>query len=173
MQGPDAPQPDAAPADRSPESAPATAEPAEGAAVRDATAIAERVAADEAAADAEVKRLEREPLPVIATGLDTKLRLHRGEMLHAQRRAALLESPQEGPPAGGVLYLTSQRLVHAGDERTQEIPLQLVAEVAVSMERLLLVEMVDGSDLAIEVDQPRLLRVQVDAARGVTRGGGA
>jgi hypothetical protein len=35
----------------------------------------------------------------------------------------------------------------------------------VSLERLLLLDLTDGSDLAFEVDQPRLLRVQLAAAR--------
>ena len=38
-----------------------------------------------------------------------------------------------------------------------------------ALERLLLLDLTDGSDLAIEVDQPRLLRVQLAAARANTR----
>jgi hypothetical protein len=44
-----------------------------------------------------------------------------------------------------------------------------IADVGVALERLLLVEGTDGSDLAIEVDAPRLLRVQVSAARAAAR----
>ena len=38
-----------------------------------------------------------------------------------------------------------------------------------ALERLLLLDLADGSDLAIEVDQPRLLRVQLAAARATAR----
>jgi hypothetical protein len=49
------------------------------------------------------------------------------------------------------------------------VDLQQISDMAVSMERLLLIELTDGSDLAIEVDQPRLLRVQLAAARAAAR----
>ena len=45
-----------------------------------------------------------------------------------------------------------------------------IAESAVALERLLLLDLADGSDLAIEVDQPRLLRVQLAAARAARTG---
>ena len=38
-----------------------------------------------------------------------------------------------------------------------------------ALERLLLVDLADGSDLAFEIDQPRLLRVQLAAARAAAR----
>ena len=179
MPGPNAPPPDRAPEDRSTEAAPSTARPAspgvdsptaEAAALRDAQAIAERVAADEKGADAERERLASEPLPTIHANAEMVVQLHPGELLHAERRAAVMERRQEGQPSGGILYLTSQRLVHAGNERVEEIPLERIADMAVAMERLLLIELTDGSDLAIEVDRPRLLRVQVSAARAAMRG---
>ena len=71
-------------------------------------------------------------------------------------------------PKGGSLYLTSQRLVHVG-EASREVSLDAIQETAVSLERLLLLDLTDGSDLAIEVDQPRLLRVQLAAARANAR----
>jgi hypothetical protein len=141
-----------------------TAEPA---ALRDAQSIAARVAADEAAADAERERLTNEPLPVVEGERTADLRP--AEQLHAVRHAALLERNSDSPPAGGTLYLTSARLLHVGSERTYDIPLQRIHDMAVAVERLLLVGLTDGSDLAIEVDQPRLLRVQVAAARASVR----
>ncbi len=69
---------------------------------------------------------------------------------------------------GGDLYLTSRRMVHVG-ESSREINLVAIQESAVSLERLLLLDLTDGSDLAIEVDQPRLLRVQLAAARANAR----
>jgi len=155
--------------DRQPEAAPPTAEPIEPAALRDAEAIAERVALDEKAADEERQRLAVEGLPILLPPADLLFRLLPDELLHAERRAALLERPREGPPSGGMLYLTSRRLVHVGNERIEEIRLSDIRDMAVAMERLLLVELTDGSDLAIEVDRPRLLRVQVAAARSGLR----
>ena len=59
--------------------------------------------------------------------------------------------------------------MHVGNEAIVEVDLERIADMAVALERLLLVELTDGSDLAIEVDGPRLLRVQVAAARAVLR----
>jgi hypothetical protein len=131
------------------------------------------VAADERAADAERERLMTEPLPVIDAQADMLFQLEPGERLHAERRAALIERAQEGQPFGGKLYLTSHRLVHIGTEAVAEVRLDMIADMAVALERLLLIELADGSDLAIEVDGPRLLRVQVSAARAARRERGA
>ena len=48
-----------------------------------------------------------------------------------------------------------------------------IDEMAVALERLLLIRLRDGSDLAIEVDQPRLLRVQLATALAASRAGEA
>ena len=58
--------------------------------------------------------------------------------------------------------------MHVG-EASREVSLSAIQETAVSLERLLLLDLTDGSDLAIEVDQPRLLRVQLAAARANAR----
>jgi hypothetical protein len=63
--------------------------------------------------------------------------------------------------------------VHIGTEAVAEVRLDMIADMAVALERLLLIELADGSDLAIEVDGPRLLRVQVSAARAARRERGA
>lgn len=157
---------------RSTEAAPSTAQPpppAAEAALRDAQAITDRIAADEHAADAERERLAHEPLPVLDAQADIVFQLAPGEQLHTERRAAFVERGQGGPPWGGTLYLTSQRLVHIGNEAVEEVRLERISDIAVAMERLLLIELADGSDLAIEIDQPRLLRVQVSAARAAQR----
>jgi hypothetical protein len=167
MSDADAPEPRRS--DRETEAAPSTVDPVEGAALRDANAIAARVAADEAAADAERQRLVREPLPTIPSLAEQVFQAWPDEVIHAERRAALVERGQELPPSGGTLYVTSRRLVHVGNEAIEEIELDRVSDMAVALERLLLVELTDGSDLAIEVDQPRLLRVQVAAARATLR----
>jgi hypothetical protein len=176
MSEPDAPEPRRT--DRATEAAPSTAHPADdaapdtapaGAALRDARAIAARVAEDEHAADAERERLASEPLPVLGAHPDQVFQPWPDETIHAERRAALVERGQDLPPSGGTLYLTSRRLVHVGSEAVEEIDLARIADMAVALERLLLIELADGSDLAIEVDRPRLLRVQVAAARAALR----
>ena len=91
------------------------------------------------------------------------------EILHAVRASALLEDRQSALPQGGTLYLTSQRLIHAG-QSPREVRLADITETGVALERLLLVDLADGSALAIEVDQPRLLRVQLASARAAARG---
>jgi len=152
--------------DGSREAVPSTTEPA---ALRDAASIAARVASDEAAADAERERLRTEGLPALPLSPEDAIQLLPGEVVHAARRVALLERRRDGAPMGGVLYLTSHRLLHLGAAGLQEILLTDIADVGVALERLLLVEVADGSDLAIEVDTPRLLRVQVSAARAAAR----
>jgi hypothetical protein len=171
MSDPDAPEPRRL--DHATEAAPSTVDPTDGAALRDAQAIAARVAADEAAADAERERLTREPLPTIPAAAEQVFQVLAGERIHAERRAALVERGNDLPPSGGTLYVTSRRLVHVGNEAVEEIELERISDMAVALERLLLVELTDGSDLAIEVDQPRLLRVQVAAARAALRERGA
>ena len=140
----------------------------DAAALRDAAAIAERVAADEQAADAERARLVDGELPDLRPELDDAVRLIDGELVHAIRHAAVIEQGEGALPEGGDLYLTSLRLIHVGSQ-SREIGLDAIEESAVALERLLLLDLTDGSDLAIEVDQPRLLRVQLAAARGNLR----
>lgn len=167
MPGPDAPRPDPAPADRPAEAARSTVD---AAGVRDAREIATRVAADEAAADAERARLLAEPLPLLDPEAHLSALLTAGELLHAVRRMALLERGPSQTPVGGTLYLTSSRLLHVATGGTTPVALASIADIAVALERLLLIGLADGSDLAIEVDQPRLLRVQLAAARAAARG---
>jgi hypothetical protein len=167
MSDPDAPEPRRS--DRATEAAPSTVDPADDAALRDARAIAERVAADELAADEERERLAREPLAVLPALPEQVFQTWPDEEIHAERRAAIVERGEEAPLSGGTLYLTSRRLIHVGNEAIEEVDLSRISDMAVALERLLLVELTDGSDLAIEVDQPRLLRVQVAAARAALR----
>ena len=68
-----------------------------------------------------------------------------------------------GLPRGGTLYLTSERVVHTGAESTG-LALAAIEEMVVALERLVLIRLRNGKDLALEVDQPRLLRVQLAAA---------
>ena len=144
----------------------------EGAAVRDAQNIAERIAEDEAAADEARQAYQAGGLPAIEPDADAGAILQPEEQLHAIHASALLE---EAPlldevvqPRGGTLYLTSERLVHTATEAT-EVPLPEIEEMAIALERLVLIRRRNGSDLALEVDQPRLLRVQLAAAIAAER----
>ena len=138
------------------------------AALRDAATIAQRIVADERAADLERIRLVDGQLPNLNLEVDGGIQMGAGEEIHAIRPLAMLEDRNSSKPAGGTLYLTSERIVHVG-ERSREINLDAIDETAVALERLLLVDLADGSGLAIEIDQPRLLRVQLAAARANAR----
>ena len=135
--------------------------------LRDAQKIAARIAADEVAAAQARQAYEVGGLPAIEPDEAARANLPPGELLHAVRAGALLEahifSEQDSLPRGGTLYLTSGRLVHVGAETT-ELPLSEIEDATVALERLVLIRLRDGSDLAIEVDQPRLLRVQLATA---------
>ena len=144
--------------------------------VRDAQRIAERIARDETLADEARERYRSNGLPELEPSALLGL-LDPGERLHAVHRMAMLEVGWRGAtgadpdlPHGGTLYVTSQRLVHRGTE-DGVWSFDEIDEMAVALERLLLVRMRDGSDLAIEVDQPRLLRVQLAAALAAARAG--
>lgn len=142
--------------------------------VRDAQRIAERIDRDEVLADAARERYRSQGLPELEPSALLGM-LKPGERLHAVHRMAMLEEGWRGStgadpnlPHGGTLYVTSQRLVHRGtDDGIWSF--DEIDEMAVSLERLLLVRLRDGSDLAIEVDQPRLLRVQLAAALSAAR----
>jgi hypothetical protein len=144
----------------------------EDAALRDAEEIADRIARDEAAADEARQAYQADGLPVIEPDGAAAAILYAGELLHAAHGSAMLEEPggagDAGHPRGGTLFLTSARLIHAGVESTV-VPLGEIDEMAVALERLLLIRRRDGSDLAVEVDQPRLLRVRLAAAMAAAR----
>lgn len=142
-------------------------------ALRDATTIAMRIARDEAAADAARESYRREGLPVLEAGADLASLLEADEQLHAVHPMAMLErgasdAPDAPLPRGGVLLVTSQRLIHRG-AAISEWPLADLVELSVALERLLLVRLEGGGDLAFEVDSPRLLRVQLAAAMAALR----
>lgn len=142
------------------------------AALRDARAIAARVADDEAAATAARREYQTDGLPALQPPAGFAPLALPGEVLHATRANALLErtlvDAPKPPPQSGALYITSERLIHAGADPTR-LSLGEIEEMAVALERLLLVRLRDGTDLAIDTDRPRLLRVQVAAALAATR----
>lgn len=114
-----------------------------------------------------------EGLPVLEADADFAALRQPDETPHAVHGSALLEfgtaSGRATQLQGGTLYLTSRRLVHAGQQLT-EVPLTAIEEMGVALERLLLIRVSDGTDLALEVEHPRLLRVQIAAAIAAARG---
>jgi hypothetical protein len=133
------------------------------------TAPEESAARDEAAAS----MARRQYRAVGMTPLDADARiaglLRSGERIFATRSPAFVSrrpSP-DGPIAPrvlkGDLYLTSERLIATGPT-TVEADLEAIEEAVISGDQLLLV-MHDGVGLLVEVDQPRLMRVQIAAAR--------
>ena len=94
------------------------------------------------------------------------------EQLVAVRRSAVVyrpETPESGAALPGVadVYVTTRRLVLAGPD-VHSFDLAEVDEAVVSNERLLLV-LCDGVGLVLKVDWPRLLRVEIAAARAARR----
>lgn len=148
--------------------------PAAGPALRDAAEILARAVADEAAADTARERLRGEPQPAIEPDVRVAARLRDGEQVLAVRRSAFFERrysgrtehvDRDGRATGlaGDLYVTSQRLMLLG-RHTVCVELDDLADIVLVGERLLLV-LCDGQGASLEVEQPRLLRVEVAAAR--------
>ena len=133
-------------------------------ALRDATEITARVEADEAAAAIAREEYRGHGLPELV--VDGAPALQPNERIHAVRRNALVErsTTTDTPttPTAGSLWLTSERIMH---DAPSEIAVELddIDEMAISMGRLLLIRLHDGSNWAIEAEQPRLLRVQIAA----------
>jgi hypothetical protein len=147
----------------------------EGPALRDARSIAARIVEDETQADAARQRYQADGLPTIEADERLGPLLQHGEIPHAVHGSAMLELGSTGGngrhPVGGTLYLTSRRLIHAG-EQVMDVPLGTIEEMALALGRLLLIRLNDGLDLALEVSHPRLLRVQIAAAKAAARGRG-
>jgi hypothetical protein len=148
------------------------------AALRDASRILERVCADQAAAcdeeaAAEARaRFRSEPMPCIPPDDAIAQMLGADERVLSVRREATIERRQGDPAssAGGLagdLYITSRRLVFRG-RLALSIDLEDIDEAMLSGDRLLLVTR-DGAGIAIDADRPRLLRVEIAAARAALR----
>ena len=169
------------------------------AALRDATDIVARTAADEADAIAARERYRADGIGTIAPDPEIASRLGDNERLIETRPGAMVGRAQLtgvggiGGAAGedgagtassaaqgvdalsGRLYLTTSRLVllsRPADRPTDtELSVGLVdiEELACVGERLL-VSLADGTGLTIDAGRPRLLRVQIAAARAASRG---
>jgi hypothetical protein len=122
--------------------------------------IAERIAEDEMAAEAARRHYRESGLPDMAPDETVDPLLRPGEKLVAMRQQALLDVFDGGRigPVGGRLYLTSQRLLHAGVRETRQIELTAIDEVGPSGEQLL-ITLSNGDGWALQLDGPRVLRV--------------
>ena len=134
-----------------------------GPALRDASATADRIAADEADAAAARDRLRLQPLDTIEVEGVARTHLEPGELVHSLRTSAILGVPGDrGLGYGGSLYLTSRRLLHIG-QVTMSVRLDDVAETTVAGERLL-VTLKNDEGLSFTIDRPRLFRAELAAA---------
>jgi hypothetical protein len=139
----------------------------------DAAAILARAEADESAADEARERYRTQPMNVLAPDDRIAPLLVPGEQVVAVRRGVVLDRRQPAPgsdsPVGlaGDLYLTSRRLVLVG-RLTLSFDLDRMDEAMLSGDTLLLV-MHDGQGASLEVAEPRLLRVEIAAARASAR----
>jgi hypothetical protein len=142
----------------------------EGPALRDAAAVAERAAADEADAALARERFRDGPVPSIEPDDAIVGHLTPGESVHDLRTRAILRTPGNDGALGygGSLYLTSRRLVHLG-QVCMSVQLTDIVETSIAGERLLLT-LPDGEGIALDVDRPRLFRAQMAAALLELRG---
>jgi hypothetical protein len=165
-------------------------------ALRDAAEILARSAADETAAIEARQRYRSDGLPAMEPDPEITLRLRAGEGVVEVRPGAMLaralaagagrgtvasDDPISagdlalGQTQAGRLYLTTSRLVlltrpsDSPDVLELSVELADIEELALVGERLL-VSLADGSGLTIDAGRPRLLRVQVAAARAAARG---
>lgn len=136
----------------------------EGPALRDATAAAARADADETEAVATRDRLRDAPLPVLEADEEIAGLLAQGEIVHGLRRSAILRAPGDDRALGygGTLYVTSHRLIHLG-QVTVNVPLSNILETELAGERLL-ITLREGEGISLDVDRPRVLRVEIGAA---------
>ncbi|MEO6208434.1 MAG: hypothetical protein ABIP77_10845, partial [Candidatus Limnocylindrales bacterium] len=142
----------------------------EAIAVRDADAILDRVAQDERAARELRGRLRTEPLTTIPPDAHASELLDRGEGLIAVRDAVVVTlhpAPAEAPPRVVRLYVTTARIILA-DDTPQTIPLDQIDELSLAAEQILLT-LVNGEGICLDAGPPRLLRVQIAAARAGIR----
>ena len=138
-------------------------------ALRDAARILARAEADEAEANEARERYRSQALPVLEPEERIARILAPDEKVVAVRRSVMLERRQlslgsDAPTGvGGDLYLTTRRLVLAS-RPTLAFELDAIEESMLSGERLALL-MRDGQGVLLDVDRPRLLRVEIAAAR--------
>lgn len=144
--------------------------PADDPALRDAANVVARAEADEVAAADARRRIAANGLPQVVPDEAISDELRPGEQVHAVRTGAILNAPDPDHPLpglGGALYLTSSRLIHRG-QVIVSVPLEEIEELSLAGERLLLT-LGTAEGLSLDVAGPRLLRVEIGAARAALR----
>lgn len=138
--------------------------------------IARQAEEDQHAAAAARVRYRSEGIAALVLDPALAAHLDSDESAFAIRREATVERREHvaGRPSTrglpGTLLLTSRRLLLVG-EPTVSIDLAEVQETVLGGSRLLVV-LRHGAGIALDVDQPQLLRVEIAAARAVARGDG-
>ncbi len=127
--------------------------------------------ADETAADEARRRYQSELMTTLGPDAQIAPLLAPAEKVLAVRRCAGFEQRPACDAAAvhgrGDLYLTSARLVLVAQPMI-EIGLEQIDEAMLCSARLLLV-LHDGAGIALEVEGPHLLRVEIAAARAAAR----
>lgn len=125
---------------------------------------------DEAAADSARSALRYRGAVPIEPDAPIAVMLAPGERVLAARRATRIGSLSgaSGTSAGaaGDLYLTDRRLIHLS-EPGLDILLEDIREAGVTEDQLLL--LVGAEGVRIRIDDPRVLRVHIGAARTARR----
>ena len=136
----------------------------ESPALRDASELAARIAADEREAVMARERLADAPLPVLEPDEIVAGELRPNEVVHGLRSSAILRPPGDDRALGygGTLYLTSDRLLHVGQVNVN-VQLADIVETSLAGERLL-ITLRDGDGISLDVDRPRTLRTEIAAA---------
>jgi hypothetical protein len=130
--------------------------------------------ADAARADEARRRFHEQGVIPIEPDDRIGVMLAPGELVLAVRRSASLDRRHhrraDDPGLRGDLYVTTQRLVHLGRSAVV-YALDEILEADVAADQLLLV-VADNRGVAIDVGDPRLLRVEIAAARSAARAAG-
>jgi hypothetical protein len=135
----------------------------------------QKASEDEAAATCARARYRKNGMQPLAADAQIRGQLRPGEKVYSVWRNVTVDrvpAPDEvaAPPvATGDLYLTSTRLFHLSGGPGRSIELDSIGDATISGERLLLT-MRDGQGIIVGVDQPRLARVQLSAARAARPG---
>jgi hypothetical protein len=120
---------------------------------------------DEAASDAARRWYRHHRIEPLAVDGPIRSLLGCEERVYVIRQASLVQPGRTAILGGtaGDLYVTSQRLLHVG-EQTVGLDLDAIGEVVLAVDGLS-VTTTDGGSVVLLVDEPRLLRVQIAAAR--------
>jgi hypothetical protein len=131
----------------------------------------DRATADEALADEARRQLREHGFAPIKPDDRIRRILAPDELVVAVRRSVSLERrvgrPESGAGQLGDLYVTTERLVHLGDHRV-DFPLSEIRD-AIEAEGTLRLVVAEEPGIEIEVDDPRLLRVEIAAVRESAR----